>query len=83
MTNTRNRILAQPIVRTTCSDCWAHLTVRRIPGTVTGHVPSNGIRGRNHVPAHDVTESLDSDDGELITWDCPVCGYADSFDTTY
>lgn len=41
--------------------------------------PSNGLRGKNHVPAHEVQSvaALDTG-GDLLLWDCPRCGYADS-----
>lgn len=68
------------IIRTECSGCWANVRVNRDTAVVTSRVPSNGKRGSLHVPAHDVTSDVLNDDGDLVTWDCPVCEYADSFD---
>jgi hypothetical protein len=42
-------------------------------------VPSNGVRGDKHVPAHTVTADAVECDG-LIMWDCPACEYAESHD---
>jgi RNase P subunit RPR2 len=71
------------VVRTVCSGCMEAVTVRLTPGTVTVRVPSNGKRGSLHQPAHDLTDDLESDDGDLVTWTCPSCGHADSYDLNY
>lgn len=67
------------LIKTTCSSCSADLKVYPHAGSVTSVVPSNGKRGSLHVPAHTVEADLDGDD-DLLTWDCPACGEADSFD---
>lgn len=74
------------IVKTTCSNCRVNLVIddeTTLGGTIVrAQVPSNGKRGSLHVPAHEeVTDAWSDDSGSLIQWDCPVCEYADSFDT--
>lgn len=66
-------------IATTCSNCSADVALFPHAGSVTSKVASNGKRGSLHVPAHTVEADLDGDD-DLLTWDCPVCGDADSFD---
>lgn len=74
------------LTSTTCSACAINLTVDANNGVVTAVVPSNGKRGSLHVPAHtvigDVLFDASDDDGDLGMWDCPACGYADSYDFT-
>lgn len=53
--------------------------------TVSGTRPSNGIRGRNHVPAARVESQAyvtDETGEDIIYWECPLCEYADSLDLT-
>jgi len=64
-------------ITTTCSGCSEEVKVAAYEATV--QVPSNGKRGSLHVPAHKVVADV-YDDGDLLTWDCPACGYADSYD---
>lgn len=68
-------------IRTSCSGCMTDLTVDTDLGVVLAKVPSNGIRGARHVPAHNVSAEIYGDE-DLLMWDCPIptCGYADSFD---
>jgi hypothetical protein len=72
---------SQMLIKTDCSECREKVTVDRIKGTVSAKVPASG-RGAKRVFAHTVTQDLERDDGDLVTWDCPWpgCGYADSFD---
>lgn len=56
------------IIRTTCSACMKDVVVKRKDNLVS-------CRGR--------TNNLIDDDGDLVTWDCPNCGYADSFDLNF
>lgn len=68
---------------TTCSTCSIGLTVDSV--TVTAVTPSNGKRGALHIPAHAATGDVyvDATYGEdLLMWDCPACGAADSLDVT-
>lgn len=60
-----------------CSECGVKVTLDFDNGGATATVPSNGVRGRRHVPAHEATTET-MVDGELFLWECPVCGYADS-----
>ena len=71
------------LIDTDCSGCRIDVRVNilRGSGTVTATVASNGKRGSAHVPAHDVDgPAWVEDTTGLVMWDCPVCGYADSFD---
>lgn len=68
-------------IPTVCSGCMRDVVVDEDAGTVTVRVPSNRVRGAGHVPAHDLTTEVGGDD-DLLTWDCPACGYADSYDLT-
>ena len=43
-------------------------------------VPSNGLRGSKHVPAHKVTSLLHNGISGVVEWECPVEG-CDSFDS--
>lgn len=70
---------------TTCSACRATLKVSSVHLTVTATRPSNGVRGKNHVPAHKVTSDAyvtDETGEDVIYWDCPLCEHADSLDLT-
>jgi hypothetical protein len=63
-----------------CSGCSTDLNINLNTGTVTGTKPSNGIQGRRHVPAHKVVGRVYFLDGEdLPMWECPLCGYSDSW----
>ena len=69
------------MTKTTCSECFIDLIIDLDAGVVRATIPSNGRRGSLHVPAHDVEADLTVDEGtDLIMWDCPACGHADSFD---
>lgn len=65
-------------IPTTCSGCSETVKVNRIQGVVLATKAGNGLRGSKRVETAKV--SIDSDDGDLVTWDCPLCGYADSLD---
>lgn len=65
---------------TTCSDCMADVAVDVDALTVTVKVPSNGLRGSKHVPAHTLTAEAAEEGSGLIVWECPACGHADSLD---
>lgn len=67
------------IVRNDCSGCAEPFTLYTGTFVVTMRVPSNGKRGSLHVAAHKVTAEAVESDG-LILWDCPRCGYAESYD---
>ncbi len=71
------------LIRTDCSGCRLDVMLDRDKGTASVFIASNGKRGRAHVPSHTVVADLINDDDELITWDCPACEYADSFDLTF
>jgi len=68
-------------IKTDCSGCRIDVTIDTVEGTVKALVPSNGVRGQGHIPAHYVESDLYGDD-ELLQWECPACEYPDSFDTT-
>lgn len=68
-----------------CSgDCREEFALHLDTGEVEMVVPSNGIRGSKHVPAHKVSTQAYFDrvdySGGLWQWDCPFpgCGYAES-----
>jgi hypothetical protein len=70
-------------IKTTCSDCFADLVIDECYGSVTTTVPSNGRRGSKRVEARKVTLDAWMDaEGDLVMWDCPACGHADSYDLT-
>ena len=73
------------LTKTTCSNCTIDLSLDADRWVIRATVPSNGLRGSKHVPAHEVVADVwtDDDTGSLLMWDCPACGYADSFDTTH
>jgi hypothetical protein len=65
-------------VDTTCSRCTEKVTVDTETLKVTGKILSNGVRGRNHKPAHVVTVDA-VDEGDLISYECPHgCGEVDT-----
>ena len=67
------------VIKTDCSGCLEPFRLDTETGVVTMHVPSNGKRGSLYVPAHDVTADAVLDaNGDLLVWQCPRCGYADS-----
>lgn len=66
-------------IKTTCSGCSTDVLLNRTNESVTVRVPSNGLRGSKHVGATVVHSDLGGDD-DLLTWECPVCDYADSYD---
>ena len=62
-----------------CDGCGLPMHHDRHSGEITWHVPSNRIRGRNHVPAHDIDDlGTTDDDDALWHYDCPKCGYSHS-----
>jgi hypothetical protein len=63
---------------TLCSGCMEDVVIE--DGIVSILVASNGLRGSKHVPAHVVTAEITFYGDDLLVWDCPACGYADSFD---
>lgn len=67
------------IVTKDCSGCMNPFILNTKTLTVTMAVPSNGLRGAKHVPAHKISTNA-ADCGDLIEWDCPLpgCGYAES-----
>jgi hypothetical protein len=58
------------IFNTTCSGCMEPVRVNRVVGVVAGR------------KAKDIAPLINDDDN-LVTWDCPMCGYADSSDLNY
>lgn len=64
-----------------CSGCNAEFDLDTVALTVTMRVPSNGKRGAGHVVAHRVAAEAVEYNG-LVEWDCPTCGYAESYDPT-
>lgn len=67
------------IVKKDCSGCMEPFRLNTVTGIVTMMVPSNGIRGAGHKPAHEVTTEATLDRAQtLLLWDCPRCGYAES-----
>lgn len=62
-----------------CSGDLSHDVTIVDDGAVTAVVPSNGIQGKRHVPAHTVATDWWREHG-VFYWDCPVCGHADSYD---
>lgn len=66
-----------------CSGCMEPVKINRDQGTATATRPSNGKRGSLRTEAQRVTVDLINDDGHLVTWDCPLCEYADSLDLDY
>ena len=70
------------VINTECSGCFVDVVLRTTAGTATASVASNGRRGSLHVPSHTVEGYIwvsDFDD-DLLRWECPVCGYPDSYD---
>jgi len=63
-----------------CGGCMEDVSLNLSTGTVTMTIPSNGRRGSLHVAAHTVTADVYTVLGDLPAWDCPACGYADSWD---
>lgn len=70
----------KPATILTCSGCSTTLALDLEYGVATFGVPSNGVRGMLRIGAHAVTVDTYEVNGDLPAWDCPVCGYADSFD---
>lgn len=66
-------------IHTNCSDCMTDLVIDG--DKVTAQIPSSGSRGSKFVPAHEATSEVTGDD-DLLMWDCPACGHADSYDLT-
>lgn len=67
--------------KTTCSGCATTVQIEERNWIVRVTIPSNGVRGAKHVPAHEEVGMVTTDEqGYLLLWDCPACGYADSFD---
>jgi hypothetical protein len=67
-------------VEVNCSGCNTVTKLDLVNGTATLTVPSNGKRGRLHVPAHQAVATVWYTDGtDLAMWECPLCGYADSW----
>lgn len=64
-------------VKMQCGGCLTEVKVDLDAQTVTARIPSNGKRGAGHVPAHDAVTEGHSDE-DLMYWECPACGYADS-----
>ena len=64
---------------TTCSGCAISTHLNIDLGTATVRIPSNGKRGSLHVAAHIAQASVWTTDDYLWCWDCPACGYADSW----
>lgn len=54
------------MIKTTCSECTS--PIRLNPDT--GEVSGNGL-----------TLDMFTDANDLLYWDCPVCGYADSHES--
>ncbi len=68
-------------IKTTCSGCSAELTITG--EWVRTVIPSNGKRGSLHQPAYRSSTRwffLSDPKDSVIGWDCPACGYADSYD---
>ena len=73
------------IVKNECSQCFEEFRLNTETLVVTMTMPSNGRAkagwgaAGKHVPAHEVTAEVDYEHGgELLGWECPICGYADS-----
>lgn len=68
------------IERTVCAGCFLPVVINVDRFTLTATIPSNGLRGSNRVEARKVVEDVHyaDSDADLVLWDCPRCGYADS-----
>ena len=74
---------ANRLLQSECSACHTHVSIDLDNGVISARMPSNGVRGSKHVPAHTVTidvesVTLDSDTEGMVLWVCPLCGYSDS-----
>lgn len=67
------------LIKTSCSGCSELVTLDLTRDIAVMTVPANGVRGRGHVPLHTVSADLSGDE-DMLTWDCPRCEHADSFD---
>ena len=64
-----------------CSNCAEILLLSIDNGIINGTRVSNGLRGSKHIPKSVLPSDISEDpESDLIMWDCPLCGYADSFD---
>lgn len=66
------------VVRKDCSGCMEPFRLDTETLVVTMQVPSNGMRGAKHVPAHTVSAEATVSRMDMIEWECPRCGYAES-----
>ena len=58
------------------------IVIRPSIGRVTVEIESNGRRGQFFRPAQTLlADIIETDEPTFIMWDCPACGYADSFES--
>lgn len=65
-------------VKSECSGCFRPFVLNTKRLTLTVKVESNGKRGNDHVPSHDLTIDVEYN-GYIYRWECPACEYADSY----
>lgn len=65
-------------ITTTCSGCSRSVVLNLATDEASVRFSGNGLHGKKHVPGGVGIAELFREDNELLTWDCPVCDYADS-----
>lgn len=67
-----------------CDGCSndIRLDIKRMKGMIK--VDSNGIKGKNHIPAtrHTIDLYRNTENQSWIEWECPICETYDYFDQT-
>jgi hypothetical protein len=68
-------------IKTTCGGCDRTVILDLVAEEVRVKYAGNGIQGRKHIPGGVGVAELSIDGNDLFIWDCPVCEYADSFES--
>lgn len=68
------------IINTTCSGCGLAVVLDLNLEEARVTYKGNGKRGSLHVPGGIAVAELWLEDSDLLTWECPRCEYADSFE---
>lgn len=67
-------------ITTTCSGCDRSVLLNLATAEAHVRFAGNGLHGKKHVAGGIGISEVFCDDSELLTWDCPVCSYADSYE---